>query len=118
MEELLKEIAEENPEVESLLVIDEEGIVVYRYDKKTSLDSEEVVTQLVNPINTMSEFLKDISNEEDDLKELLLFSGKYQFLAYKLVNETYLVVIAKRSPLYGRIRFKVRSKLPKLIKTL
>ena len=118
MEELLKEIAQENPEVESVLVIDEEGIIVYRYDKETSIDPEEVATQLVNPLNTLSEFIQDISNEEDDLKELLLFSGKYQFLAYKLINETYLVVVAKRSPLYGRMRFRVRSKLPKLIKTL
>ncbi|MEO2065017.1 MAG: roadblock/LC7 domain-containing protein [Desulfurobacteriaceae bacterium] len=118
MEELLKEIAQENPEVESVLVIDEEGIIVYRYDKETSIDPEEVATQLVNPLNTLSEFIQDISNEEDDLKELLLFSEKYQFLAYKLINETYLVVVAKRSPLYGRMRFRVRSKLPKLIKTL
>ncbi|RKQ61807.1 Roadblock/LC7 domain-containing protein [Thermovibrio guaymasensis] len=118
MEELLKEVAQENPEVESVLVIDEEGIIVYRYDKETSIDPEEVATQLVNPLNTLSEFIQDISNEEDDLKELLLFSEKYQFLAYKLINETYLVVVAKRSPLYGRMRFRVRSKLPKLIKTL
>jgi len=118
MEDLLKEIAEKNPEVEALLVVDEEGIIVYRYDRNPSVDPEEVATHLVNPLNTISEFLRDISKEEDDLEELLVFSGRYQLLAYKLVNETYLVAVARRSPLYGRLRFRIKSQIPKLIKTL
>jgi len=118
MESLLKELVESNPELESLLVVDEEGIVVYRYDKNPSVDAEEVAAHLVNPLNTMSEFFRDISGEEDDLEELIIFTGRYQFIVYKLVNETYLVAVARRGPLYGRLRFKLRANLPKLIKTL
>ncbi len=118
MEKLLKKLAQENPEIESLLIVDEEGIIVYRYDKEPSIDPEEIATQLVNPLNVISEFLREISNEEDDFKELLLFSGKYQVLAYKLVNDTYLVVVAKKNALYGRLRVRIKSQIPKLIKIL
>jgi predicted regulator of Ras-like GTPase activity (Roadblock/LC7/MglB family) len=118
METLLRELVESNPELESLLIVDEEGIVVYKYERGPSVDSEEVAAHLVNPLNTISEFFRDISDEKDDLEELLIFTGRYQVVIYKLVNETYLVAVARRSPLYGRLRFKLRASLPKLIKNL
>ncbi len=118
-EEILKTLVDEVPEVESALVIDEDGIVVYRYDgKETSIDSEELATQLVNPIKSCDETINDLTGENDQLEEVILFSGKYAIFIYKLVNETFLVVVTKRTPLYGRTRFKLRSKLPKLIKAL
>jgi predicted regulator of Ras-like GTPase activity (Roadblock/LC7/MglB family) len=118
MENLLRELVESNPELESVLVVDEEGIIVYRYDRDSSVDSEEVATHLVNPLNTISELFRDISDGEDDFEELLIFTRKFQVLVYKLISETYLVAVARRSPLYGRLRFKLRAKLPKLIKNL
>jgi len=119
MEDLLRELAEKNPELESILVVDEEGIIVYRYDKEdTTVDPEEIATQLVNPLNAISESIRDLSGEEDDLEELVLFTKKHQIFVYKLVNETYLVAIAKRDPLYGRLRFRLKSQLPEFIKTL
>ncbi|WP_456455922.1 roadblock/LC7 domain-containing protein [Thermovibrio sp.] len=117
MEEILKELVENNPEVESAVVVDEEGIIVYKYEKSPSIDVEEVATQLVNPVNNLCEFVED-TVEGDELKEVLLFSRNYQFFVYKLVNETYLIVVAKNSPLYGRVRFKVRTAIPKLVKQL
>jgi len=115
---LLQELAEKNPELESLLIVDEEGIIVYRYEKEPTVDPEEIATQLVNPLNMISEFLRELSGEEDDMEELVLFTKRYQIFVYKLVNETYLVAIARRNPLYGKLRFKIKSQLPKLIKTL
>ncbi len=117
MEELLKELVDKNPEVESAVIVDEEGIIVYKYEENPSIDVEEVATQLVNPLNALCEFVEE-TLEEDELKEMLLFSRNYQFFVYKLVNDTYLIVVAKNSPLYGRVRFKVKSLIPKLIKQL
>ena len=117
-EEVLRSLVDEVPEVESALVIDEDGIVVYRYDGDTSLDSEELATQLINPVNSCDETLQDLSSEEDSLEETVVFSKYRVIFVYKLVNDTFLVVVAKRTPLYGRTRFKLRSKLPELIKEL
>ncbi|WP_457677790.1 roadblock/LC7 domain-containing protein [Thermovibrio sp.] len=118
MDGLLKEIVEGAPEIESALVVDEEGIVVYRYDKEPTVDPEDLATHFVNPLNMISEFFRDSSNDEDDVNELITFTKRYLILSYKLVNGTYLIVIAKATPLYGRVRFKVRTKIPKLVKTL
>ncbi len=118
-EEILKSLVEEIPEVESALIIDEDGIVVYRYDsKETSVDSEELSTQLVNPIKTCDETILELTGEKDSLEETIIFSKNYAIFVYNLVNDTFLVAIAKRTPLYGRTRFKIRSRLPKLIKAL
>ncbi|GEM_PF-927117 len=119
MEELLKKIADEVPEVDSLLIVDEEGIIVYRYDKEIlPIDAEELAVHLVGPVVRISEFFKEESVEGDELKELVLFSKNFVLLIYPLVNDTYLVVLSKRSPLYGRTRFKVGAKMREILKAL
>ena len=118
-ENILKQLIEEIPELESALIIDEDGIVVYRYDSEdASVDAEDLSTQLVNPIRTCDETIRDLTGEKDSLEETIIFSRHYAIFIYKLVNDTFLVAIAKRTPLYGKTRFKIRSRLPKLIKAL
>jgi predicted regulator of Ras-like GTPase activity (Roadblock/LC7/MglB family) len=112
MQEKLKELAESVPEVESIAIVDEEGLIVYRYDKaKATLDMEEVAVHVVTPVTRLIELMKDISGEKDSLEELVFFTTRYVVLVYRLVSDTYLVVVARRNPYYGRVRFKVRSKL-------
>ena len=118
-EEILKTLVEEIPEVESALIIDEDGIVVYRYDSSdSSIDSEELATQLVNPIKSCDETFQDLTEGKEVLEETVIFSKNYAVFIYNLVNETYLIAIARRTPLYGRTRFKLRSRIPTLIKAL
>jgi len=118
-EEILKSLVEEVPELESALVIDEDGIVVYRYDgSDLSIDSEELATQLVNPVKSCDETFQDLTQETESLEETIIFSKNYAIFVYKLVNDTFLIAIARKTPLYGRTRFKLRSRIPKLIKAL
>lgn len=118
-EEILKSLVEEIPELESALIIDEDGIVVYRYDgQDASLDSEELATQLVNPVKSCDETLQDLTGESESLEETVIFSKNYAIFVYKLVNDTFLIAVARKTPLYGRTRFKLRSRIPKLIKAL
>ncbi len=119
MEELLKTIADENPEIIALSVVDEEGIIVYSYIKENKdIDSEEITVQLVSPLNRLIEIVQDVSDEKEDLEELIMFTSNYVLFTYKLINETYLVVLAKKDALYGRVRFRVRSKLPEIVEAL
>jgi len=112
MEEKLKTLAESLPEVESVAIVDEEGFIICRYDKpEVTLDAEEVAVHVVNPVTRLIEVIQDVSGERDSLEEMVLFTGKHVLLVYRLVNDTYLVVLAKRTALYGKVRFKVRSKL-------
>jgi len=116
-DEILKELFSDIPEIESVVVIDEDGIVVHEYSKEgTSVDPEDIATQLVNPVRSIEEALSDSAGEE--CEEFIVFSRGLVIFVYKLVNETYLVAVARRSPLYGRTRFKLRSRLHKLIKAL
>jgi predicted regulator of Ras-like GTPase activity (Roadblock/LC7/MglB family) len=119
MEELLKEFLKENKELEALLVVDEEGIVVYKEVKdELPFDPEEVAVELVNPSNRINELVEDSLGEQGGLEEILVFTKRRLFLVFKLVNETFLVAVARRTPLYGRLRFKLRSRLPQIIKSL
>jgi len=119
MEKKLKALAESLPEVESVAVVDEEGFIVYRYDKPgLTLDAEEVDVHIVNPVTRLVEVIQDVSGEKDSFEEMVLFTTNHVMLVYKLVNDTYLVVLARRTPLYGKIRFKVRAKLWEIKSTL
>ena len=119
MEELLKSIADANPEVVALSVIDEEGIIIYNYVKDgDSIDSEEIAVQLVHPLNRLIELIQDVSDEKEDLEELIMFTTNHILFSYKLINETYLIVLAKKDALYGKVRFRVRSKLPEIVEAL
>jgi len=119
MEELLKNIAESNPGIVAISIVDEEGIIIYNYVKNGSnIDPEELSVQLVHPLNRLIELIQDVSGEKEDLEELIMFTTKHVLLSYKLVNETYLVVLARKDALYGKVRFKVRSKLPEIIEAL
>jgi len=112
MEKRFQEIVESIPEIESIVVVDDEGLIVYRYDRPNlDADPEEVSVHLVNPINRISEVTDEIYQGKNPLEELVLFTEKNVILIYRLVNDTFLVVITKRTPFYGRIRFKIRSRL-------
>ncbi|ADY73812.1 hypothetical protein Dester_1176 [Desulfurobacterium thermolithotrophum DSM 11699] len=112
MEEKLKEIANSIPEVKSLSIVDEEGFILYKFDKPgLDVDPEEISVHIVNPVKTLVESIEDISGEKDSLEEMVLFTEKHVLLVYKLVNDTYLVALAERDHLYGKIRFKLRAKL-------
>jgi len=112
MERKFKEIVNSLPEIDSIAIVDEEGFIVYRYDKPNlEVDPEEISVHLVNPVNKILEMTEDIYQGKNPLEEIVLFTGKHVILVYKLVNDTFLVVLAKRTPLYGKVRFKIRSKL-------
>lgn len=112
MKEKLRQLADSVPEVESMAIVDEEGFIVYKYDKpELDMDSEELSVQIINPLNRLMEAIGEVSHEEDTLEELVFFTDKHILLVYKLVNDTFLVVLSKRDPLYGKTRFKVLSKL-------
>ncbi|MEO2069214.1 MAG: roadblock/LC7 domain-containing protein [Desulfurobacteriaceae bacterium] len=112
MERRFKEIVNSLPEIDSIAIVDEEGFIVYRYDKPNlDVDPEEISVHLVNPVNKILEMTEDIYQGENSLEEIVLFTEKHVILVYKLVNDTFLVVLAKRTPLYGKVRFKIRSKL-------
>ena len=73
MEELLKEFLKENKELEALLVVDEEGIVVYKEVKdELPFDPEEVAVELVNPSNRINELVEDSLGEQGGLEEILV----------------------------------------------
>ncbi len=119
MEEKLKQIAEMLPQIESVAIVDEEGFIISSYEKSgVKLDTEEIAVHLVNPLNRLLEMVEDLSGESDTLEEMVLFTRNHIFLVYKLVNDTYLVIVAKKDPLYGKVRFKVRSKLPEIKSSL
>ncbi|WP_456435597.1 hypothetical protein [Thermovibrio ammonificans] len=119
MEELLKQLLSENTELQALLVVDEEGIVVYKESREgLPFDPEEAAVELITPSTRIDEFLHDSLEEEKGLEEFIVFSRRYLFLVYKLVNETFLVAVSSRTPLYGRLRFRLRSKLKEVIKQL
>jgi predicted regulator of Ras-like GTPase activity (Roadblock/LC7/MglB family) len=112
MERKFKEIADSLPEIDSIAIVDEEGFIIYRYDKPNlEVDPEEISVHLVNPVNRILEVMEDIYCGENSLEEIVLFTEKNVILVYKLVSDTFLVVLAKRTALYGKVRFKVRSKL-------
>ena len=112
MERKLKEIANSIPELKSIAIVDEEGFIVYKYDKPNlDVDPEEISVHIVNPVNRLVETMEEVFGERDSLEEMVLFTEKHTLLVYKLISDTFLVVLAERDPLYGKIRFKVRSKL-------
>jgi len=119
MEEVLKEIVENNPEVEAVFIVDEEGIVISSYTRKElAIDPEEIAVQITHPLNRLIEMVKEISEEKEELEELLMFTTAHILFSYKLINDTYLVVLAKKDALYGKVRFKIRYKLPQIIEVL
>jgi len=118
-EEIVKKLVDEVPEVESAVVIDEDGIIVHKYSKdEITVDPEDIATQLVNPVKSIETSIHDATGERDISEELIIFSKDLVIFVYRLVNDTYLVVIAKNNPLYGRTRFRLRTKIPQIIKSL
>ena len=118
-QELLEELVGAIPEVEAAFIIDEDGIIVHKHLKSSlEIDPEEIATQLVNPVRTIEEAVADTTNETDSVEELVIFTKKFAVFIYKLIRDTYLMVITRKNPLYGRTRFKLRTHIPSLIKSL
>ncbi|SMO72938.1 Predicted regulator of Ras-like GTPase activity, Roadblock/LC7/MglB family [Balnearium lithotrophicum] len=118
-EEIVKKLVDEVPEVESAVIIDEDGIIVHKYSKdEITVDPEDIATQLVNPVKSIERSIQDATEEKEISEEIIIFSKNLVIFVYKLVNDTYLIVIAKNNPLYGRTRFRLRTKIPQIIKSL
>jgi len=116
---LLEELVATMPEIEAVFIIDEDGIIVHRHIRSNAeIDPEEIATQFVNPVRTIEETVVDTTNETDSVEELVIFTKKFAVFIYKLIRDTYLMAITRKNPLYGRTRFKLRTHIPSLIKSL
>ena len=117
MVEKLKAIVNSAPYMDSAVIVDEDGLIIYKYERKDiGYDVEEMVTQVINSIVRLSEAAEEI--EDESLKEIVIFLKKHIIISYKLINQSYLIVSARYNPLYAKTRFLIRTKLGDLEKAL
>ncbi len=119
MVEKLKKLASDCEFIKASAIVDEQGLVISKYEKpEAKHDIEELASSIVNPILRMSETVSDISNEAENLEEVVMFTTNHVIVVNKLAYETYLVTLIEKTPVYNRARFKLRSKIHEIKSSL
>ncbi len=119
MVERLKKIASECEYIKANAIVDEQGLVISKYEKPdVKCDVEELASSVINPVLRLSEIASDSMDENESLEEVVFFTTSYVVVVNKLAYETFLVTIIEKTPIYGKARFKLRAKLPEIKSSL
>ncbi len=119
MVEKLKKLTSECEFIKASAIVDEQGLVISKYEKpEAKYDIEEIASSIVNPVLRMSEIISDISNEAENLDEIVMFTTNHVIVINKLAYETYLVTLIEKTPVYNRARFKLRAKIHEIKSSL